>query len=279
MARRVLILNGPTLTLEAVLGRSHDALTAELVSRGAALGLEVECVQANGEAALLDALLERREGLEAVVINPASLSPIAHGLADAVEALALPCIEVQLKHDAKSRGRSALKRVVDKQFHGHGVDGYFKALEALAKGPKAAEAPSTKAATEAAEVERPAPPRGKSIGKARPAAPSPEQPKGKTIGRHKPSAAASPSERSAPSTPTGAITRAQVRAQIAARLGKTTTPEAFAQWARGQWAAIQRGAAVEPGQKEKLEDLLLLLSTSAKASDHVIVTYAAKLES
>lgn len=273
MPRRVLVLHGPTLNLEAVLGRPLPSLDEELVTKGEALGLTVETFQASGEAALLDALLEKREGLAGVIVNPASLGPVCFSIADAVEALAIPCIEVQLKHDAKSRGRSALKRVVEKQFHGHGVDGYFKALASLAKLEPAPVEAKEEEATDADEVATPsAPPRGKTIGRQKAAPSAAPVAKGKTIGKSIGKAESAPSKTSA----AGAITRALVREQITARLKKTLSPEDFAQWARSQWAAIQRGV---PAEDPKLEDVLLLLSTSAKASDHVILSYAAKLES
>jgi 3-dehydroquinate dehydratase-2 len=260
-----------------VLGRPLSSLDEELVTKGEALGLRVETFQASGEAALLDALLERREGLFGVIVNPASIGPVCFSIADAVEALALPCIEVQLKHDAKSRGRSALKRVVEKQFHGHGVDGYFKALSSLAKQQEAApvEAKEEEPTGEEAAATPSAPPRGKTIGRQK-AAPSDPAAKGKTIGKV-PGKSIGKVERAAATTvAAGAITRALVRDQITARLKKTLSPDEFAQWARSQWAAIQRGV---PAEDPRLEDVLLLLSTSAKASDHVILSYAAKLES
>ena len=279
MPRRVLVLHGPTLNLEPVLGRPLSSLDEELVTKGEALGLTVETFQASGEAALLDALLERREGLFGVIVNPASIGPVCFSIADAVEALALPCIEVQLKHDAKSRGRSALKRVVEKQFHGHGVDGYFKALASLAKQQDAApvEAKEEEPTGEEEAATPSAPPRGKTIGRQK-AAPSTEPvAKGKTIGKAPAGKSIGKAENApAKTVAAGAITRALVRDQITARLKKTLSPDEFAQWARSQWAAIQRGV---PAEDPRLEDVLLLLSTSAKASDHVILSYAAKLES
>ena len=280
MPRRVLVLHGPTLNLEAVLGRPLSALDEELVTKGEALGLTVETFQASGEAALLDAMLEKREGLAGVIVNPASLGPVCFSIADAVEALAIPCIEVQLKHDAKSRGRSALKRVVEKQFHGHGLEGYFKALAALAKHDAASVEPKQEEGEEVEEEEATtasAPPRGKTIGRQKPAPVEAAAVKGKTIGK----APAGKSIGKAESAPvktvaSGTITRALVREQLSARLKKTLSPDEFAQWARSQWAAIQRGV---PAEDPRLEDVLLLMSTSAKASDHVLLSYAAKLES
>lgn len=287
MARRVLVLHGPNLNLDAVLGRALSSLDEELIQKGAALELEVETFQASGEAALLDTLLEKRDGLFGVIINPSSLAPVAYALADALEALELKCVEVQLKHEGKSRGRSALKRVVEKQFHGQGVEGYFKALQALAKtAPEAATANADtlegdEAPTVEVEAASPRVPNGKTIGRVKQATAADPAPKGKSIGRRPAAAASAPAGKSlgapkAASTPSAAITRALVREKVAARLGKTLTPDEFAQWARGQWAAIQRGATTD---HPKLEEVLLLLSTSAKASDHVLLSYAAKLES
>lgn len=296
MARRILVLHGPTMNLEAVLGRTFPALEEALNERAAELGLELENVQANGEGALLDALVEHHDGLAGVVVAPGSLAPIAYGLADALEALALPCIEVQLRHESKARGKSALRRVVDKQFHGHGVDGYFKALGALAKAearPAAAEAPTDAEPDETPVAHRP---NGKSIGRKPVAATptnelAPSSPSSrKSIGRTKEPASSSPtpgksigrsqagSSSSGPVVTTGSISRALVREKLTARLGGKVSGDELAQWARGQWVALQNGASVEPGQQDKLEEVLLILSTSAKASDHVILTYAAKLE-
>lgn len=259
MSRRVLVLHGPNLNLEAVLGRPLAALDAELLAQARAAGLELESVQANGEAALLDALHAKRAQLFAVIVNPSSLAPTAYGLADALEALALPCVEVLLAHETKARGKSALRRVVDKQFHGQGAAGYTKALASLSKQPAALPEKTigrgkvAKAANEdAVRIE-------------------------KTIGRAKPKAAVAVDAVGANVAPSGLVTRAAVKQQVLARLKKSTTPDAFAQWARTQWLAVQNGAPVEAGQRELLESLLLALSTSAKASDHVMLSYAAKL--
>jgi 3-dehydroquinate dehydratase-2 len=256
MNRQVLVLHGPLLALPEVLGQPLEALDETLRRRGAELGLAVECVHSLSEVGLVDALLNRRAELNAVVINPSSLAPTAHTLADAVSALNLMCVEVQLKHDAKSRGRSALKRVVERQLHGKGVDGYVLALEAIAK--KARTGPSMPSN----ETAR------KTIGRAPATRSQPSTKAAKTLGRgERPGEAQS-----------DVISRATVRQKLQERLARKTDPVAFAAWARSQWLAISNGAPVESGQKALLEDVLLMLSTSAKASDHVILSYAAKLE-
>lgn len=267
--RKILVLHGPPMSLTKVLGRSLESLDEALQQRATELGLSLECVHANGEAGLLEALLSAHQGLHGVIVNPGSLAPIAYALADALGALEVPAVEVQLGHETKSRGKSALRRVVDKQFHGHGVDGYFKALASFG-GTDAA--PVTMAADETEEPLASAPraPNGKTIGRAKSAPAAAPAQGGKSIGRK-------PSGPAAPAT-TASITRALVRDQLTARLGKKLSGDELASWARTQWAALQRGASAEPGHQERLEEVLLLLSTSAKAGDHVLLAYAAKLE-
>ena len=291
--RKILVLHGPPLSLEKVLGRPLAALDEALEQRARELGLSTESVHANGEAGLLEALLERSADLHGVIVNPGSLAPIAYALADALEALELRAVEVQLGHETRSRGKSALRRVVDKQFHGHGAEGYFKALASFSEATTASsEAKVTDAAepesSEAPNEETPArQANGKTIGRRKPAAENPAP--GKSIGRAKPATTANTNDdgpkgksigRSGNSTPSAgaSITRALVREQLTARLGHKLSGDELASWARSQWAALQRGASSEPGHHEKLEELLLLLSTSAKSTDHVILAYAAKLE-
>jgi 3-dehydroquinate dehydratase-2 len=280
------------LSLATVLGRPLAALDEALEQRATELGLSIESVHANGEAGLLEALLERSSDLHGVIVNPGSLAPIAYALADALEALQLRAVEVQLGHETRSRGKSALRRVVDKQFHGHGAEGYFKALASFGEASaeaKATHAPetestdTTEAHDEAASTVRQAP--GKTIGRRKPAAE--RAPPGKSIGRatgasgtaKEPDGSKGPSI-GRDSTPSAgaSISRALVREKLKARLGQKLTGDELASWARAQWAALQRGASAEPGQHETLEELLLVLSTAAKATDHVILAYAAKLE-
>jgi 3-dehydroquinate dehydratase II len=99
---------------------------------------------------------------------------------------------------------------------------------------------------------------------------------GKTLGRAAP--AATPGTRRA-----GAgLTRAEVRSRIADRLSGRLTPAGLATWARGEWVALQRGAAVEAGQRDQLEEVLQALVLSAQPrgalSDHQLVEWMAALE-
>jgi 3-dehydroquinate dehydratase-2 len=78
------------------------------------------------------------------------------------------------------------------------------------------------------------------------------------------------------------LTRSEVRARIADRLSGRLTPSGLATWARGEWVALQRGAAVEAGQRDQLEEVLqvLFLAVQPKGalSDHQLVEWMAALE-
>ncbi len=101
--RTVLVLNGPNLNL---LGTrepeiyGHDTLeqiSARLLTRGAELGLAVECRQSNHEGVLVDWLHEARaRGVHAVLLNAGAFTHTSIALLDAIRAIELPVIEVHL---------------------------------------------------------------------------------------------------------------------------------------------------------------------------------------
>ena len=82
--------------------------------------------------------------------------------------------------------------------------------------------------------------------------------------------------------PGAGLTRAEVRSRIADRLAGRLTPAGLATWARGEWVALQRGAAVEAGQRDQLEEVLqaLFLSVQPKGalSEEQLVEWMAALE-
>ena len=82
--------------------------------------------------------------------------------------------------------------------------------------------------------------------------------------------------------PGAGLTRAEVRARIADRLAGRLSPAGLATWARGEWVALQRGAAVEAGQRDQLEDVLqalfLAVQPRGALSDTQLVEWMAALE-
>jgi 3-dehydroquinate dehydratase II len=301
MSSRVLVLHGPNLSLGPA-DTSVQVIDAKLSARAQVLGAQLRTAHANGEEGLLDALVESKDWLQAVIVNPTSIAPIAYGLAEALALLNVPAIEVQLGSPGK--GKSALKDAVESQIHGKGIDGYVEALNQLA--PKAAGKAAAAAknefrkveartsveaaldeAEEEAEAEAPAKPR-KTIGRGdgetpivnravakkvektivrqaqeeRPTVAYTLVPPPKTLGRKPPPPLPKHEKREAQEAH-GILTRARVREQIAERLAGTMTPAALATWARARWADLQAGTPAESGQRERLEEVLQTLIVAA----------------
>lgn len=282
MAFSVLVLHGPNLSLLA-----EEQIDPRLEARASELGVELVIAQANGEEGLLDLLHEHRDAVDAVLVNPGVLAPFAFALAEGLALVKLPSVEVLLE---PPRAPSALVGAVKQQVHDQKHDGYLRGLEALVPAGHVAD-------DEEEEEEDAGPlPRGKSIGRGkapvtdeaarpgksigrRPAAATPPQgpaaaSRGKTIGRgERGDAAPTPPERH------GVLTRAQVQERISQRLKGATTAEGLAQWARDAWTGLQRGAPVESGAKDTIENVLLTLMAGAKATDAILVAQMAKLDS
>lgn len=275
MSFSVLVLHGPNLSLLAA-----EEIDPRLERRASELGVELIVVQSNGEQGLLDALHEEGESVDAVLVNPGALAPIAFALAEGLQQVGLPVIEVLLKGLSPDRGPSSLTSVARQQVHGLGVDGYVKALELLVpEGTQSADAEEAEEeeAPSRARAKAPRAPPGKSIGRkvvSLDSARDERAARGKTIGR----GAREEKKVVAPSQPTTLLTRTQVRDRIKKRLKGDETAESLAQWARHTWTGLQRGAACEAGAKETIENVLLTLMAGAKASDQILVAQMAKLD-
>ncbi|MBN2114699.1 MAG: type II 3-dehydroquinate dehydratase [Acidimicrobiia bacterium] len=143
---RILVVNGPNLNL---LGERRPeiygtATLAELEQScrqwGAALGLEVETFQSNHEGAIIDRLHDARGRCDAVVLNPGALAHYSYALHDAVEAIALPVVEVHLSDITAReewRARSVVSPACAATITGRGADGYREALALLARRDQA----------------------------------------------------------------------------------------------------------------------------------------------
>jgi 3-dehydroquinate dehydratase-2 len=138
---RVLFLFGPNLGAlgrrdpETYGGRELPEVMEEVARSAGVVGHAVEWRQSDTEGDLVGWLLAAAgEGFEAVVMNPGALTHYSIALRDAVEASALPVVEV---HQTNIYAREALRRhsVVSPACRaviaGAGVGGYHLALEAL----------------------------------------------------------------------------------------------------------------------------------------------------
>ena len=139
---RVLVLHGPNLNL---LGRRApevygSATLADLEtlcrSEGEALGLQVDCRQSNHEGELVEWIQKAGEDYGGLVLNAGAYSHTSIALHDALEAVALPTIEVHLSNIFKResfRHHSYISPQAPGVICGPGFDAYRAALLVLAR--------------------------------------------------------------------------------------------------------------------------------------------------
>jgi len=140
---KILILNGPNLNL---LGQRPDQhygqmnlkdLETWLQKEAETLFLQAICKQSNHEGVLLDwihASLE--DGTTGLIINAGAYTHTSIALADALEVVSYPVIEVHLSNiyaREPFRHHSMLAANVQGQISGFGPDSYLLALHALSR--------------------------------------------------------------------------------------------------------------------------------------------------
>jgi 3-dehydroquinate dehydratase-2 len=110
-------------------------IMSQVETRAAELGHETSWHQSDHEGALVERLLAAPAGgIDAVVLNPGALSHYSYALRDAVEACALPVVEVHMSNiyaREEFRSRSVVSEVCRATITGLGAGGYHLALEAM----------------------------------------------------------------------------------------------------------------------------------------------------
>ena len=139
---RIAVLNGPNLNL---LGTREPALygtttLAEIEARlrgvGSELGVEVECLQRNGEGELIDAVHALRGRASGAIVNAGAYSHSSLALRDAFAAVGLPFVEVHVTNvhaREPERRHSALAPGAVAVLAGFGAFGYALALRGLVR--------------------------------------------------------------------------------------------------------------------------------------------------
>jgi 3-dehydroquinate dehydratase-2 len=137
----VLLLSGPNLNL---LGeREPEVYGTETLEEHVAAarkeaerqGLELEHVQSNAEAGLVDAVQQARGRCAAIVVNAAALSHYGWSLHDALAAFEGPVVEVHLSNPYAReawRHTSVVSPVADGVIAGLRGQGYVLAVQAVA---------------------------------------------------------------------------------------------------------------------------------------------------
>jgi 3-dehydroquinate dehydratase II len=138
----ILVLNGPNLNLLGLREPEiygHETLAdieEACLESAAALGLAVDFRQSNHEGQLVDWIHEARQTADGILLNAGAFSHTSVAILDALNAAALPVIEVHLSNIYRReefRHNSYVSRAARGVICGLGGHGYELALAALAR--------------------------------------------------------------------------------------------------------------------------------------------------
>lgn len=138
----VLVLNGPNLNMLGT--REPEIYGTETLAeietrcreRAAALDLDIDFRQSNGEAELVGWIQEANKTAGGIVLNAGALTHTSLAILDALQAAGLPVVEVHLSNifrREKFRHKSYVSQAASGLVCGFGGLGYGLAIEAIAR--------------------------------------------------------------------------------------------------------------------------------------------------
>ncbi len=135
---QILVLNGPNLNLLGTREPKHyggstlEEIETRTRSLAEAFEHELEFFQHNHEGTLVDLIHEAGKcAVDFIIINPAAFTHTSIALRDAIQAVAIPCIEVHLSniHDRETfRHKSYFSDIAIGTISGLGAIGYELAV-------------------------------------------------------------------------------------------------------------------------------------------------------
>lgn len=141
---KILLINGPNINL---LGSREPEIYGTSTYRDVLILCETTCrnlgatcitFQSNHEGAIVDVIQQAaKDGIDAIVINPAAYSHTSIAILDALKATKIRAVEVHItdpKQREEFRHIDYVALACEKTFAGFGIDGYRQAIEYLVKG-------------------------------------------------------------------------------------------------------------------------------------------------
>ncbi len=136
---KVLVIHGPNLNLLGerevdIYGRlTIDEINSKLRDAAKQKQVELEIVQSNHEGEIVELIGKAKDNFDALLINPAAYTHTSVAIRDAIEAVAIPTVEVHLSNiyaREEFRHTSLIAPVAKGQVSGFGLNSYLLGLEA-----------------------------------------------------------------------------------------------------------------------------------------------------
>ena len=145
MKKLYYIINGANLNMlsqrePSIYGKEdYKALVASVKAKAKELGVRVKLYQSNHEGDIVDKIQQAYGKVDGIVINPAAYTHTSVAILDAIKAVSIPTVEVHIsKVDEREEFRqiSYVRLIAETTITGHGIDGYFEAVDYLIENHK-----------------------------------------------------------------------------------------------------------------------------------------------
>lgn len=137
---KILVINGPNINMLGIREpkiygtESYNSLVERIKMYGINEKIDIECFQSNHEGEIVDKIQQSFGFCDGIVINPAAYSHTSIAIQDALKCVNIPVVEVHISNpDEREEFRKTdyVSLVCKKVIKGHGVNGYFEALDFL----------------------------------------------------------------------------------------------------------------------------------------------------
>lgn len=136
---KILAIHGPNLNLlgerkvDIYGSLTIDEINSKLKDAAKERHVEITIVQSNHEGEIVELIGKAKNNFDALLINPAAYTHTSIAIRDAIEAVAIPTVEVHLSNiyaREEFRHTSVIAPVAKGQVTGFGLNSYLLGLEA-----------------------------------------------------------------------------------------------------------------------------------------------------